>query len=59
MMINRYNDTNTFDTSQLVDKLETTITADVYWSMNDVQHYLIPVTITRVGERTLLPLIRH
>jgi hypothetical protein len=59
MMINRYNDTNTFDTSQLVDKLETTIIADVYWSMNDVQHYIIPVTITHAGERTLLPLIRH
>jgi hypothetical protein len=48
-----------FDTSQLVDKLETTITADVYWSGYDIRHYDIPVTLTRASQRTLLPLIRR
>jgi hypothetical protein len=49
----------TYDTSQLVDKLETTISADVYWSMHYIQHYDIPVTLYRAGGWMVLPIIQR
>jgi photosystem II stability/assembly factor-like uncharacterized protein len=49
----------TYDTSQLVDTLETTISADVYWSMHNIQHYSIPVTLYRAGGWVILPIIQR